>query len=221
MIWLKYFLIFSIRWFSFKWNINLFELTIDLSLSFIFYETCWPNILKRNRICTSILFDSFETIIISLKWIPQHFIIKKIHHIFIGKIWNEKGWKNFIFHHKTENAEYKILMFFEFLQFPINHLFHWKNRQFWLNWITHFEKWTTLARVISITLPCHKTKMFLFFFKFVDFEKKKLSTFHRNPFSYSHNNCSLNIFPTIFWEKEEKWENLRKFKNRKKRKNHE
>ena len=67
LILLKYSLFLSTKLFSFKWNINLFETIMNSWLSFIFYETCWKNILNRNRICASIRFASSERTIIPFK----------------------------------------------------------------------------------------------------------------------------------------------------------
>ena len=118
LIWFKYSLFLSIRWFSFKWNINLFELTIDSSLSFIFYETCWLNILNRNLICASIRFYSSERTIIPSKRIPQHHYQIKFITFLLERFEKKKDEKNFIFHQRTENAEYKILIFLNLFNFP-------------------------------------------------------------------------------------------------------
>ena len=108
----------SIRWFSFKWNIIRFEITIDSSLSFIFYETCWKNILNRNRICASIRFASSERTIIPSKRIPQHYHLIKFITFLLERFEMKKDEKTSFFTTKLRMQNIKFWYFLNLFNFP-------------------------------------------------------------------------------------------------------
>ena len=118
LIWFKYSLILSTKLFSFKWNINLFETTIHSSLSFIFYLTCWLNILNRNRISASISFASSELKLFCWNEFLNFIIQLNSSHFYWKDLKRKKDEKTSFFTREPRMQNIKFWYFLNLFNFP-------------------------------------------------------------------------------------------------------